>query len=286
MARKKAPKRLIGESIGECIYCGAKGVELRDEHIIPAGLSGTWTIPKANCDACAEIISLAELKVLRGPLRLPRASLGLFTRNPDKMPKTLPLTVNGELVDLPASDYPGFLTLVEFEPPAYWSGKLRPPGRETVMGSAARVDRGRLEQLARRALGPASGGDVTVSWSVEFSFEELEALRRVLAKIAFCAVVARHGRSAVKSTFLQDVILAKSPFASHFVGTVPADTPLAVLPPAVTRFESSPDPGKNLEYHRVTTARHRGMWHAYVQLFRGFYGAAVPIHHVIVGEAA
>lgn len=284
--RKRAPKKFASEPVGECIYCGSTEARLTDEHIIPAGLNGTWVVPAASCSACAATISRAELLVQRGALLSPRASLGLFTRNPDDRPMTLPLTVNGVPVDVPASEYPGFLTLLEFEPPGFWSGKLCPPGVVRVRGFATRLDRERLERLARQALGEAEAGEVSVSWSVEFSTEELEALQRVLAKIAYCAVVAQQGRRAVRSTYLQDVILGNNPFSAHFVGTVPMETPLSALPVAVTRFEVSPESDKPTEFHRVTTHRSKGMWHAYVQLFRGFYGGDAPIHHVVVGEVA
>jgi HNH endonuclease len=49
-----------------CIYCGAVGIRLTDEHIIPLSLGGAHVLKKASCDSCSKITSKFELKVARG----------------------------------------------------------------------------------------------------------------------------------------------------------------------------------------------------------------------------
>jgi HNH endonuclease len=49
-----------------CIYCGAVGIRLTDEHIIPLSLGGSHVLKKASCDACSRMTSKFELKVARG----------------------------------------------------------------------------------------------------------------------------------------------------------------------------------------------------------------------------
>lgn len=56
--------------IGRCIYCPDDVVisasELTDEHIVPAGLMGSYVLEKASCKAHAVVTSRFERKVLRG----------------------------------------------------------------------------------------------------------------------------------------------------------------------------------------------------------------------------
>jgi hypothetical protein len=79
------------EPIGTCIYCGAVE-DLRDEHIIPKALNGGWILPKASCRSCEAITSKFEMKVLRGPLWLPRRALNLQTRHRDRQPESFPVS--------------------------------------------------------------------------------------------------------------------------------------------------------------------------------------------------
>jgi hypothetical protein len=50
-------ERKIYPPANECIYCGAKGVPLTDEHTIPEGMGGRHILPKASCKACQKIIN-------------------------------------------------------------------------------------------------------------------------------------------------------------------------------------------------------------------------------------
>jgi HNH endonuclease len=75
-----------------CIYCGSKE-NLTKEHIIPFSLGGTWTFPKASCNACAKITGAFEgefCRTILGPLRM---LFNLPTRRPKERPKHLPLKV-------------------------------------------------------------------------------------------------------------------------------------------------------------------------------------------------
>lgn len=44
-----AKKKYITEPLNYCIYCGDSNTDCTDEHIIPAGLDGLSTLPKASC---------------------------------------------------------------------------------------------------------------------------------------------------------------------------------------------------------------------------------------------
>lgn len=67
--------------IGRCVYCGSTE-SLTDEHIVPHGLKGPWQLLKGSCQACNQITSAFEKRVLREQFILPRAVLGLPTYHP------------------------------------------------------------------------------------------------------------------------------------------------------------------------------------------------------------
>lgn len=72
--------------VNRCIYCGAVGVPLSDEHIIPFGLGGPHILAKASCAGCATLTSRLEGRLLRGALLPYRAVRELPTRRPDDRP--------------------------------------------------------------------------------------------------------------------------------------------------------------------------------------------------------
>jgi len=52
-------------SRGACIYCGARGVVLTDEHVIPLSLGGQHILEGASCRSCADITTRFERDVAR-----------------------------------------------------------------------------------------------------------------------------------------------------------------------------------------------------------------------------
>lgn len=113
------------EPIGKCIYCGSLE-NLTEEHIVPYGLGGTSSIPKASCKACAAITGQYEQYVLRGPLWAIRAHLKLTSRRPQEAPKKLAIdVVRGEsvdTVDLALEDHPLMVVFPQFDVPTVLTG--------------------------------------------------------------------------------------------------------------------------------------------------------------------
>ena len=111
--------------LDECIYCGSKE-SLTEEHIVPYGLGGTGSIPRASCRACAVITGRYEQYVLRGPFWAVRAYLKLNSRRPQEAPKTLPLgIVRGEsieTVELALADHPLMVAFPQFGVPSSVTG--------------------------------------------------------------------------------------------------------------------------------------------------------------------
>lgn len=100
------PSQFAGK--GRCIYCGATGVSLSDEHIVPYGLGGSHVIRDASCRRCSNITSKFELRVLRDLWGDARASYNAPTRRRQKRKTeiTMPDAGGGPLT-VPASEHPG-----------------------------------------------------------------------------------------------------------------------------------------------------------------------------------
>ncbi|MGE0531417.1 MAG: HNH endonuclease [Hyphomonadaceae bacterium] len=96
------------ESKGVCIYCGARGVPLSDEHIVPYAIGGSHVIRKASCRACAKITGAFEQKVLRDLWGDARASFNAPTRRKKERRShiTMPDAGAGSLT-LPVAEHPG-----------------------------------------------------------------------------------------------------------------------------------------------------------------------------------
>jgi hypothetical protein len=113
--------------VNHCIYCGATD-DLRKEHIIPFGLSGTAFLPKATCPRCARITSAFEAQVLRGPMRAVRVLRRLQSYSKHRgAPTTARLTIvhDGirETVALPLHEYPILLHFPIFTAPGFLTGQ-------------------------------------------------------------------------------------------------------------------------------------------------------------------
>ena len=52
-------------SRGACIYCGARDVDLTDEHVVPFSLGGAHILEDASCRRCAAITTKFERDVAK-----------------------------------------------------------------------------------------------------------------------------------------------------------------------------------------------------------------------------
>jgi hypothetical protein len=255
--------------------------------VIPAGLDGTWTIPKASCGSCQVVTSGFEQQVLRGFLHVPRVAMGSFTRRPSQRPATLPIRVDNVEYDVPVDEFPASLVLVDFVPPAIETGELGQQGirlRSYQIASDLAKVRALVNARVRPVVKPAGvlrGDTHEVGGSAEFSHSQLASFVRLLAKIAHCLAVARLGKERMADTFLVPLILGRDTNYNHLVGSVRIEQPLWSLPRATWMPEAPPIPGQQ-ETHRVSLVRERGFWVSYVQLYRNRFGGRGPIYKVYV----
>ena len=77
------------ESGGSCIYCGATGIPLSDEHVVPFSLGGSHVLRKASCRSCAAITSRFERRVMRDLWGDARIAFDAPSRRKNRRPRMM-----------------------------------------------------------------------------------------------------------------------------------------------------------------------------------------------------
>ena len=209
------------EPADRCIYCGATQ-DLRDEHILPFGLSGPAAIPRASCGECARITGAIEGEVLRGPLWPLRVFRDLKSRTRHRdAPRTVDLTLGfadgrKEAIKVAIEKAPVAFIFPIFTPP----GIIQPEGYSTgirVRGSAmVGYDNGYKELL--REYGAKSISVTQTTSPVTFA--------RMLAKIAYAMAYADGSLARLGGTSpIVSSILGRTQDVGYWVGSYTEDSP-------------------------------------------------------------
>ncbi len=167
-----------------CIYCGARS-DLRDEHVIPYGLEGTFVLRRASCGSCASKTSKIELAVLRDALLPARTALALRTRHKRSRGPTLSVTEvdaegRGGTRQLLVAEHPTYIALPIFDTPA----RLRDASVPNLV-----VKGGWTKLVGGSTLPEASARFGAKRVGVEISLD-VYAFARMLGKIAHGFVAA------------------------------------------------------------------------------------------------
>jgi hypothetical protein len=96
-------------SRGACIYCGTRGVELLDEHVVPFSLEGQHILEGASCRTCADITSSFEGDVAQDMWGDARNSYNVRSRRKRKRKTHIVLADPANparRVKVPYSEYP------------------------------------------------------------------------------------------------------------------------------------------------------------------------------------
>lgn len=95
-------------SRGLCIYCGATGVTLTDEHIVPLSLGGVHVLRCASCGGCADITKKFEQKIARDLWGDARTAFDAPSRRKKQRPSVIMLTdptAPAAQIAVPAREY-------------------------------------------------------------------------------------------------------------------------------------------------------------------------------------
>jgi hypothetical protein len=226
----KAPFSHRLPAVGQCIYCGAEGIRLTDEHIVPEGMGGTLILQEASCDPCAKVTSLFERRVMQGFMDHGRRALGV--KGKKKRNKKLPSTVTQTLI---GADDAAFEVEMPFDKawkvmnfPLFPLPRVMDPGKELTAEEGMRfkgADTLHFGAESIRTEGISGAVGVRVSDSIAlFSFV------RLLAKIAHGYHVSVHGMFPLHESPLIPVILGDARGMGNWIGCadehpLPSDRP-------------------------------------------------------------
>lgn len=204
--------------MGRCIYCGATGKKLTDEHIIAYGLNANSVLPEASCEACNDITKRIEGRVMRGFARQMRVALGFQTRRPREVPTAFPLGVvrdgREEIINVPLGDHFVVLPMPLFKPPAYLDNTVFKKNRDYREG---------IELTAVEAVWFSDPEQIRQRHRAEriFVIHQLDhiAFAQMLAKIAYCLVVAEQGLDAIDEVYVLPAIRGERNDIGQWVGS-------------------------------------------------------------------
>jgi HNH endonuclease len=215
---RRGPTRRLSPA-SRCIYCGATGAPLSEEHVVPDGLGGDLVIPEASCSECARATHRAETHLIKGLLQYPRSIVGVVSRKRKRAPRNIPVQMgSGEprdpshrVVDHSApllfpfpitDDLPGVLS-------GYPAG-AGPAVRIGLFGQQDWLDRGRAW------LG--GSGQFKVGFSMH-----LGVAGQALAKIAHAFACAKLGTRGFEPLLTDYIRANEPPFDGHHIGIFSSD---------------------------------------------------------------
>jgi hypothetical protein len=212
-----APKSY--DPVNQCIYCGAQGVPLSKEHLIPYSLNGKHVLPKASCAAHAEITSSLELDFSRTAYGIYRAENGISSRKKKRLAESLSKTVELEgerfdgtkvMVEVPIGKAPPVPVVIRLNAPGILTGAA--PDAE----GECRMDLPPTPDPRLRALRESLGLKSLYSSVATVPFTNI---LRVLAKIAHSYAVAELGVNGFRPVLLDLILTGPGSVALwHYIG--------------------------------------------------------------------
>jgi hypothetical protein len=125
------------KTIDSCIYCGATGVPLSEEHFVSEGLGSRLVLLKASCQRCAIKTSAIERMVLHQSLLVPRVRMGIRRkkrkRNESLFPVPIGHTDGRNIVHTTLDNHPSVLFMPVFNAPGLTVD--RPVGSHGIQGA-------------------------------------------------------------------------------------------------------------------------------------------------------
>lgn len=206
-------------TVGCCIYCQRADVSLSREHIIPYGLNGEWILQQASCASCSKVTSQIEEDVLRNMLSAPRTIFKMRSYRPKKRKKTLPLQVEKHgkrhIIQIPVEDYPIYMAMPLFAPPAHLSGKPYSSGiviRKETKRNVVHVGGATFLQLKEKYKFDYDYLGVRIEYEpVNFA--------RMLAKIGFGMTVFAAGLPSIAENYVLPAIMGDTQDIGRWVGS-------------------------------------------------------------------
>lgn len=249
------------ESRGSCIYCGATGVPLTDEHVVPLSIGGSHVLRKASCRPCAAVTSRFERKVMRDLWGDARIAFDAPTRRKGRRPRKMVLPDAGGRAKgraVPVEEYPAGFVFYKMCQAGFLQGL--PPDVDVSRKWQFVVidDDGRRRRFLEKHPPHA----------LRLRFRHVpDAFGRLLAKIGYGQVLTQLDPSDFRPICLP-YILGSETNVSYIVGGTLDDQ------------DPEPDVGYRLETAGFGSADRLVL----VALIRLLANTAAPAYHVVVGE--
>jgi len=202
---------------GYCVYCGATGVRLTDEHVVPLALGGVHILEGASCDTCADITKKFEQDVARELWGAPRISYNAPSRRKKKRPSHIVLTdpeQSGRTVKVPYSEYPAAMVFYKMSKAGLLEGLPENVDISSAWPVVAICDQEKSEAFIKK-----------YGMNVPSSFRHVpESFARMLAKIGYCNLLTMLDPGAFRPICLP-YIMGIKPNPSFVVGGTLEDVP-------------------------------------------------------------
>lgn len=252
--------------INRCIYCGATGDKLTNEHIVPYAFWGNKKLYKACCKECQDKVSGLELDVLKRTLLPVRTKFRSPTRREGSRPTQLPITYHKDgkeiHTNLPIHKHPTLCFLPEFPLPTFLDKREYISGIQVRACPIYTVGHPTPVEFAQEL-----GAD-TIEWEITFnSFKGELSFARMLAKIAYTSAINQYGPEIIDNSYVRSAIVGKSNDTGRWVGCLP-----------------DLSSGKTEEIHHIDGGVKDNLLLVRIKLFSRMYDN-VPQYIVVVGPS-
>jgi hypothetical protein len=209
------------DPVGRCIYCGAVGVELTEEHIIPFALAGRAVLPAASCKTCEKETGRMEQHCCHTMLNRMRFYLKIPSKKHGRKQRPIKFTFIDHndvqrTVWIPVAENPLGLLLPTFPPMRHLSNE-HPASWQNE------------PEIGHWRYGPpdAEAQALMAKHRAKAASTDLDALlfARQVAKIGFAFAAAESGIESF-TPVITDLILGKSANWHRFVGSGLTTVPL------------------------------------------------------------
>ena len=250
-------------SKGACIYCGATGVELTDEHIVPYSLGGSHVLRDASCLRCADMTKKFEQRVARDLWGDARTAFNAPTRRRRERKSQMFMTDPHDQtknLTIRASEYPAGLVFYKMGQAGLLQGM---PETVDLSGTWQLVviddDERRHNFLAKHP-----------GRKLSLRFRHVpDAFGRLLAKIGYCQILTTLDPGDFRPICLPYITGARSNLSYVVGGTLDDQKP-------------EPENGYSLSTMGFGSAG-RFMLIALIRLYANTHS---PAYHVVVGDVA
>lgn len=222
MSNPEIPPTQRLPAINHCIYCGAEGIHLTDEHIVPRGLNGTILLPKSTCKKHQDLTSEIELDLQKKGMFLhPRLLLGMRSYNKKAQPTHIKVEFIGARnqsfkKNVPIRDAASMLIMPMFMPPRALAEPPPLPNSKALEVRA--IDSAsigtEMHLFIRRHKAFGIRGKQTIN---------IGSFLRYLCKIAYGFHVAMRGEFARHESPALSLLLGQREDFGNWVGCIPLE---------------------------------------------------------------